>query len=333
MALAVRNGQINLRTGELEPHNRASFITKLIDVDYDPHAPRPRWNAFVRQVSDGDDEVAGFLQRVAGYSLTGSCKEQCLFVYYGHGANGKSTMLETLKELFGPYAMKTPMSTFLSVKGERPSNDLARMRGTRLVTSAEVGHSDRLNEPLLKELTGGDTVTARFLFKEFFGYRPAFKIIMSVNDLPRIEAGDAAINRRLHVVPFTATFAAADCDKDLPEKLKEEMPGILAWVVEGCLAWQREGLNPPRAVKSATERYIGTNDMLGEFIKEHCTLGDGYVSAKDFFIHYYKWLKETYGEETNKVALGRLMRKKGFSSKPRNGERIYDGVTYNHPRV
>jgi putative DNA primase/helicase len=239
-------------------------------------------------------------------------------------------MLETLKELFGPYAAKTPMNTFLSIKGEKPSNDLARLRGTRLVTAVEVSRNDRLNEPLLKELTGGDTLTARSLFREFFDYRPSFKIIMSVNDLPRIETGDAAINRRIHVVPFSATFAASDCDKDLPEKLRGELSGILAWAVEGCMAWQREGLNPPNAVRSATEHYIGANDMLGEFIKEHCSLGDGWVSAKDFFAHYFKWLKETYGEETNKVALGRLMRKKGFASKPRNGERVYEGLSLKH---
>jgi putative DNA primase/helicase len=327
MLLSVRNGQLDLSKGTLEPHNPDDFITKFIDIEYQPDAKRPRWDQFIREIMCEDDELARFLQRVGGYCLSGLTREQVLFIFHGNGGNGKSIFIEVLRSIIGPYASKTPMTTFLSLKGDKPSNDLARLRGTRFVSAVEVARGDRLNEPLIKELTGGDTVTARLLFREFFEYRPQFKIVMSVNDLPRIEAGDEAINRRLVVVPFRATFSAEACDQHLMDKLREETAGVLAWLVEGCVAWQCEGLDRPAIVKAATDTYISTNDALGEFLAENCIADEGYsIPTGELFRAYEKWLKETYGLEINKMALGRLMAKKGIASKSRSGQRHYVGV-------
>lgn len=328
MLVSVRNGQINLVTGERLPHRREDFITKHIDIEHDEAATCPRFNEFLDEVTCGDKMLALFLQRLCGYCLTGSTVEQSLYIFHGHGANGKSTLIELLQAIMGPYAAKTPMTTFLNTKGEKATNDLARLRGTRLVSAVEVGRGDRLNEPLLKELTGGDSITARFLFKEYFQYKPQFKIVMSVNDLPRIEAGDEAINRRLCVIPFNATFSPDRCDKHLPDKLREEFPGILRWLVDGAVEWQRHGLDKPQAIAQATASYISTNDTLGEFIKECCISSNGHISAKVFFHTYSKWLKETHGLDTTKTAVGRLMTKKGYGSKVRSKERVYEGMTY-----
>lgn len=326
--LAVANGTVDLRTGELRQSRREEFVTRSLSVEYDPAAPVRRWVQFIDEITQHDPELADFLQRLLGYCLTGDMSEQCLFIFHGHGANGKSTLLEVVHELLGPYAAKTPMTSFMAPKGERIPNDLARLRGARFVSAVEARRRDEFNEPLIKELTGGDRITARFLHKEYFEFQPAFKIAMSVNDMPRIEAGDEAMNRRFVVVPFRATFAAARRDPDLREKLRQEFPGILRWMVQGCLEWQKRRLTKPEAVTAATREYMDFVDHLGAFIKECCEVRpDAQVRVDEFYSRYREWLRDNYGiEAISKITVGRLMSKKGFVSVTREKHRWYRGL-------
>jgi putative DNA primase/helicase len=326
--LSVANGNLNLRTGELHPHRREDFITKYLGIPYDIRALAPRWEQFIREITQDDAKLAAFLQRITGYFLTGDISEQCAFIFHGHGANGKSTFIEVLQTLLGPNAAKTPMTTFLAPKGERIPTDLARLRGVRLVAAVEARRQDEFNAPLLKEMTGGDRIAARFLRKDYFEFNPQFKIVMSVNDMPRIEAGDEAMNRRLVVVPFNATFGADQQDKHLKETLKAELPGILRWAVKGCLDWQRDGLDKPAAVTDATGAYVDDIDLMGAFIKECCREDeDVRVSVNEFHAAFGNWLRDTHGlENFSKRAVGGLMAKRGYKSQSRQKQREYRGI-------
>jgi putative DNA primase/helicase len=326
--LSVANGTLNLRTGELLSHRKEDFITKYLDIPYNVGASAPRWEQFIREITQDDVKLAGFLQRITGYFLTGDISEQCAFIFHGHGANGKSTFIEVLQTLLGRYAAKTPTTTFLAPKGERIPTDLARLRGVRLVAAVEARRQDEFNGPLLKEATGGDRITARFLRKDFFEYPPQFKIVISVNDMPRIEAGDEDMNRRLVVVPFNATFGADQQDKYLKEKLKAELPGILRWAVKGCLDWLKGGLDKPTAVMDATGAYLDDIDLVGAFVKECCREDkDARVSVNEFHASFGNWLRDTHGVENfSKRAVGGLMAKRGYKSVSGHKQREYRGV-------
>jgi len=203
-----------------------------------------------------------FMQRAVGYALTGDVGEQCLFVMWGTGANGKSTFVETLHALLGDYAQKAEMRTLLHRDTDTVRNDLARLRGARLVSAVEIGRGKRLNEELVKELTGGDTITARFLVREYFEFRPEFKLFLAVNHKPQIHGTDEAIWRRVKLVPFNVYIPPEERDKALGGKLRAELPGILNWALEGCLEWQRGGLREPEEVIAATADYRREQDLF-----------------------------------------------------------------------
>lgn len=206
------------------------------------------------------------MQKAVGYSLTGSTEEQCLFILHGTGANGKSTFLNTISTMLGDYARQTPTDALLVKRGDGLSNDVARLHGARLVSAVEVEGGRRLAEAQVKQLTGGDLIAARFLYQEFFEFRPAFKLFLGVNHTPVIQGTDHGIWRRIHLVPFTVTIAKEDQDKRLGEKLRAERSGILRWAVEGGLAWQAEGLEPPLVVSMATEEYRAEMAILARFL-------------------------------------------------------------------
>lgn len=289
--LNVQNGTLDLHTGELRSHQREDLLTKLVLVAYDSAASCPTWEAFLERILAGRQDVIDFLQRAIGYSLTGDTSEQCLFLLYGIGANGKSTCLEVVHKLLGDYAERAEFSTFLHKDRDSVRNDLAKLRGARFVAAGEVDEGRRLAESLVKSLTGEDTVSARFLFGEFFDFRPQFKLFLAANHLPVIRGTDYAIWRRIRVIPFIVTIPVEEQDRTLPAKLKAELSGILAWAVRGCLAWQQEGrLIEPEAVRAATTAYQTEMDTLAAFIEECCLIKAGsQVKAGDLLTAYQRW--------------------------------------------
>jgi putative DNA primase/helicase len=267
------SGTLDLATGELKPHNPANMITKLAKVEYKPDAQCPAWLDFLCTIMGKNEALVTFLQRAIGYSLTGLTTEQAMFLLYGTGRNGKTTMLEVLAAMLGDYSQQSSFSTFLEKQGDGPRNDIAKLVGSRLVSAVEADPGRRLAESVIKTLTGGDTVPARFLFKEEFSFKPAFKIWLAANHKPVIRGQDLGIWRRIKLVPFEVTIPEKEVDKHLPDKLRAELPGILAWAVKGCLAWQKDGLEEPKEVTEATTAYKGESDILIDFMAECCIKG------------------------------------------------------------
>lgn len=322
--LNVENGTIDLRTGKLRPHDRDDLITKRAPVRYDPAAEAPTWVKFLDRIMAADDELTGFLQRAVGYSLTGVTGEECLFVPYGTGANGKSRFLGAVHTMLGSYAQQLPRETLMahSRSGAIP-NDVAALAGVRFGTAIETRKSQRLDEELVKQLTGGDKVRARFLFGEFFEFQPVAKLWLATNHKPKITGTDDGIWRRIRVVPFTVTIPEGERDQHLAAKLEAELPGILAWAVEGCLAWQRHGLDPPGAVTGATAGYREEQDILGEFIDQCCIVAaDRYATPKELHDAYTQFT----GERISQVELGKLLHERGFDSGKLKHKRMWFGI-------
>jgi putative DNA primase/helicase len=268
--LNVRNGTIDILTGEFLEHRQEDMITKLANADYDPAADCPLWKQFVREIMNYKPELVNFLQTAAGWALTGNIEEQTMFILYGSGANGKTTFLNTIQFLLGDYAIATPTESFMKKNSDQNTNDIARLRGTRFVTTTEAEQGRRLSEPLIKKITGNDQITARFLYGEYFNFTPTFKIFMATNHKPVIKGTDHGIWRRIKLIPFTTTIPQEKQDKSLEAKLKQEASGILNWLLEGTARWRREGLIAPAVILNATDEYRGEMDVIGNFLKERC---------------------------------------------------------------
>lgn len=330
----VENGTLDLRTGTLRPHAREDMLTALAPVTFDPAATCPRWLAFLDRVTGSDADLAGYLQRVVGYTLTGDTTEQCIFMPWGPGANGKSTFLETLRQgVFGPdFARDTPLSTFLVGRDDTVRADVARLQGARLVTATETGEGRRLDEVLVKRLTGGDTMTARLLYHSHFEFVPQLKLYISTNYRPEIRGTDEAIWRRVRLIPFTANIPPAERDKHLVQKLVAEGAGILNWALEGCRAWQaHHGLGEPKAVKHATADYRREQDAFSEFLKDRCVRGEEQtVEAPWFRRKYEAWCRdEADTQPLTPQAFRRRMEAEGFIlQKPHTGARVWAGVAW-----
>lgn len=275
-ALNCLNGTIDLRTGKLRPHRSEDYCTKLAPVTYDPAARSELWERFLREVCGGDEELIAFLQRAVGYTLTGSTAEEKLFFVHGPAAAGKSTFLEATKSVLGDYAKSADFETFVQRReAGAVRNDVAELAGRRFVVSIEVDEGKKLAEGLVKLLTGGDTVRARFLYQESFEYVPQFKLWLAANHAPRVRHDDSAMWRRILRIPFEHVIPQARRDPSVKARLKdveESSPAILAWAVEGCLRWQEDGLGVPGVVEEATERYRLDMDPLRDFIADCCVL-------------------------------------------------------------
>ena len=311
--LNVQNGTLDLKTGQLGPHRREDFITKCIPVSYHPDAECPTWLAFLHRIFEGNGPLIEFVRRAIGYCLTGDTSEQCLFLCYGRGENGKTTKLQTILGLMADYARKTPTETLMVRRGEAIPNDVARLRGARFVAAVEAEEGRRLAESLVKELTGGDTIAARFMRAEWFEFLPQFKLWLATNHKPRIVGTDRAIWRRIRLIPFNVTIPKVEQDRHLAEKLREEWPGILAWAVEGCLAWQRHGLEEPEEVTRATEEYRAEQDVIGAFLEE-CCYEDSTASAlaRDLFGAYRTWAEQNGEKLTTQKDFGGRLGERGF---------------------
>jgi putative DNA primase/helicase len=310
--LGCTNGVIDLRTGELRKGRQEDYIMKTTDLAYNPLAGCPRWLQFLDEIFLGNTELIDFIHRAIGYSLTGDISEQCLFICYGTGWNGKSKFLAILRALLGDYARNTPFSTFAEKNRDIATNDVAALAGVRLVTASETGESQRLNEARIKAMTGGDPITARFLYGEFFDYLPAYKVWLAVNHKPVIRGTDEGIWRRIRLIPFEASFKA-NPDPYIEEKLKVELEGILRWADEGCLKWRKERLGMVEKVKTATEEYRQESDVIAQFLAE-CTIETetAKVKASDLYEAYKKWCEETGEEPISGNAFGRRMKEKGY---------------------
>ncbi len=292
------NGTLDLTTGRLREHRRSDLITKLSPVSYSPTAECPIWSKFLDRISRSNLELQKHLQRIAGYSLTGQTNEHALFLLHGGGANGKTTFLEVLKFIWGDYAMTADFSSFVSRKETNARNDLARLAGARLVTAVESRIDRQLDEELIKQITGGDKIATRFLYREHFEYQPEFKLLLATNHKPRITGTDQAIWRRIRLVPFTVSIPCHEQDRNLPEKLRSEASGILAWAVKGLSDWLRVGLSTPQAVTEATQDYRSEQDILQHFIEDECVLeADAETSSGELHKAYRVWC-QSQGESS-----------------------------------
>jgi putative DNA primase/helicase len=291
--LNVGNGTLDLRTGELRPHAREDLISNLVSVDFDAAAECELWDAFLWRVTDRNDELYAYLRRFVGYLLVGDTSDQSLHFLYGLGANGKSVFCEVLMRLLGEYAMAaSPDMIMLKRHGGIP-NDIARLRGVRAALMNETAQGARFDESKLKDLTGGDTLTARFLHQEFFDFKPSHRIVIRGNHKPAIAGTDEGIWRRLRILPFTVQIPADEQDRDLLRKLEGELPGILNWALKGCREWQTDGLKPPPIVTAAVNQYREESDTLGRFIAECCEVRPlAQVKSSSMFKRYQEFCEQ-----------------------------------------
>ncbi len=325
--LTVANGTLDLRTARLRPHDRADLMTQAVDVAYEPEASCDRWQRFLSEVFAGDVELIAFIQRWAGYCVTGHTREHKLAVLHGGGANGKSTLVEQLKAVTGKLAATAAFDTFTRSTSDRgPRNDLARLRGARLVVASESGQGRALDEAVVKEITGGDVIAARFLYGEHFEYRPQFKLMLVSNHRPHVDGGDDAIRRRVLLVPFEESFAGRE-DRQLGERLAAERGGILAWAVRGAVDWYRHGLQPPRRVLKATRDYLADEDVLGAYLGDCCQPG-GQAAVGEIRAAYEAWCARHGETPLSGKAFGQaLARRPGIEARRNGRGRFYDGVS------
>ena len=327
--LGCVNGVLELSTGTLRPGRRSDLITRGSGTRYDANATCPRFELFLNEVFLGNQHVIDFVRRAAGYSLTGHTREQVLFLCHGAGANGKSVLLGALFDMLGEYASQTPFQTFEASMNDRQTNDLAALRGRRLVIASESQDGRRFDEARVKAVTGGDRVTARFLRQEFFTYLPTFKIWLAMNYKPAVRGTDEGIWRRMRLIPFKASFKGAKADPDLPKKLRDEAEGILAWAVRGAVEWYRDGLQPPAAVLEATEAYRAESDVVGQFLSDSTVeVQHAKVAAGTLYDAYRRWC-EANGQRNpmNSTRFGRNLADRGMEKTRTSGGQIYLGLS------
>lgn len=283
-------GTVELHSGKLRPPRREDLITHCTTVS--PGGDCPLWLSSLARVTRDDVELQRYLARVIGYSLTGSTREHELFYLYGTGANGKSVFLNAVTGILGPYARTAPMEMLIASRNspDRHPTDIASLRGSRLVTGTEVEKGGRWDEAKIKQLTGGDKISARKMRQDFFEFQPQFKLLLAGNHKPALRGVDEAVRRRFNLIPFVVTIPAAERDRELGEKLRAEWPGILAWAIDGCLEWQRQGLNPPACVRAETDDYFEDEDSIGLWIAERCILSaQATATASALYLSWKLW--------------------------------------------
>lgn len=332
--LNTASGTIDLKSGKKHKHRRADLITKLTQTEYRERAQCPTWLQFLNDIFEGDQELIAFIKRAVGYSLTGQSTEQCLFILYGHGANGKSVFLNTIRFVLGDYAGTALVKSFIQKQNDssQANNDLAMLAGKRFVAAIETNKGQRIDEALIKAVTHGDPIQARFLYSEFFEFKPTFKLWFGVNHKPDIPGTDLGIWRSIRLVPFNRTFAPQEQDKTLEARLMAEAEGILLWAIEGCLEWQESGLNPPDVVLAAVEDYRQEQDLLGQYIKDRCIEGKSYqVKASELYKDYLSWAEENgHRYPLSMTSFGRDLSNRGYAPDKIGGVGYRTGIALLH---
>jgi len=303
--LNVRNGTVDLRTGSLEKHDPADLITRICWVSYKRKAECTRFKRFLRYACDGNKDMAKFLKKAVGYTLTGSVTEQVLFFIYGPHSTGKSTFVNLIRNILGDFGIHTPTKTLLVKQYDNDIPvDIARMKGARMVTALENNPNQQLDEAKIKGMTGGDKLTARFMRQNLFEFDPEFKLWIAINDLPRVRATDDAIWRRIIVLPFKSQVIGDAVNKNLPDKLRKEASGILAWAVRGALLWAKEGLADKSLFDIEKDRWRDQSDTVGRFFNECCQIAEPteLVQASVIFARYTQWCT-TNAEKPSSIAV------------------------------
>lgn len=335
------NGTLDLRTGELRPHRREDHQTALCPTPFDPAARCPAWERFTATVFGGDAEMVAYVRRLLGYAATGNTSVAVLPVLWGDGSNGKSTLVETVLDVLGgDYATKAPPDFLMAKKGENHPTELADLKGKRLVVAMETEEGRRLNEPLIKELTGGDRIKARRMREDFWEFKPTHKLFLGTNYKPAVRTGGHGLWRRLRLIPFAVRFWRADegeagppeleADRTLRDKLTAEAAGILAWVVRGCLAWQRAGrdLATPKPVIRATTEYREEEDIFGRFFADRCERHHTAVTASaDAYAAFLAWCEQERANERplSQTIFGKRLTAAGMHKHTSNGKVVYTG--------
>jgi putative DNA primase/helicase len=323
----VANGVIELKTGKLREATQKDRITRFSPVTFDPSATCPRFEQFLAEIFDGDMALVDYMQRMVGYCLTGSIREQCLFCWWGSGSNGKTTLLNVLRYVFGDHAVNLPFSALEMTN--RNSHDLVALACTRFATASETNEGLRLNEARIKMLTGSDPVPARRLYHMPFTFEPTHKLVLAFNHKPVIADDSEGMWRRVRLIPFTRQFKSEEQVKNLADKLKDEAPGILAWALRGCLLWQKEGLGMPPAVAVATAAYREESDHMGTFIGDCCVVAPGAtVTSKVLWQQYQRWAAENEEVALSRKAFAERLEKRGFrpGRGRHGGTRTWSGI-------
>lgn len=327
--LNLNNGTLDLKTGRLHSHNKNDYITRKINLDYDEKAACPRWMEFLNKIFMEDTGMMDFIQRSIGYSLTGSQKEQCFYMLYGNGANGKTTFLNTIKMITGDYTDSLRASSLMARQFDHGARgDLAKLQGKRFVCASELNDGQYFDESLLKCLTGGETIPVRFMYCEEFDLKPYFKIWLCTNEKPRIKGTDLGIWRRVRLIPFLYTFTDAEKDKDFFQtRLLPELPGILNWAVEGCLKWMSDGITIPEISLAELENYRQEMDVVQRFVDECCILGDMYtIRVGDLYQRYCTWCSKSGDRTMTGIKFGKKMKEKGFEQIKDKYARRWKGI-------
>jgi putative DNA primase/helicase len=326
--LGVANGVVELRKGTLRLERPDDRIIKHSPVRYNAAAKCPRFETFLGEVFNNDVATINYVQRVFGYCLTGSTQEQCVFCWYGSGANGKTTLHTVLRHILGDYAVNLPFSA-LEIQN-RNSNDLVHLVGARLATAAETNEGVRLNEARIKVLSGGDPITARKLYHESFTFISTQKLVLAFNHKPTIADDSEGMWRRLHPLPFNRQFKSEEQDKSLGDALRAESPGILAWAVRGCQDWLREeDLATPAIVREATATYRAESDHLGQFLDDCCIIDPGgYVTSQALWTRYHSWATENEVDAISRRTFKERLERRAFrrDRTGQTGTRIWRGL-------
>lgn len=315
-------GVIELKTGKVTEHSPEHYFSKLTNAEYDLHAECPQWLKFLDDIFAGDKDLIRYVQKAVGYTLSGSTAEQCMFFLLGSGRNGKSTFIEVIREIFGDYASNIQPESIMVKRsgGSAINSDIARLKGARLVTCSEPNEGARLNEGLIKQLTGGDPVTARKLYGEEFEFQPEFKLWVSTNHKPIIRGTDIGVWRRIHLIPFNVQIPENKVDRQLKYKLEGELTGIFRWAVDGCLLYRKEGLRMPKVMQDSVKEYHREMDVLSAFIEDCCTEGKGLsVQSSQLYAAYLKWAEQGKEYTMSGTKFSMEMSKRYEKIKLRNG--------------
>lgn len=320
-ALNTTNGIIDLRTGQLHPHDPDQLHTRLVPATYDPGIACPLWERFLEQTI-GNPQVIGYVQRLVGYTLTGLSREHVLPVLHGDGANGKSTFLDVLLTLLADYAWTAPSELLLTTRNDQHPTALADLQGRRLAVVSETDQGRRLNEAQVKTLTGGDRIVARRMRGDFYTFAPSHTLWTATNHLPQVRGRDEGIWRRLKPLAFSRRIPDGEKDPRMRDRLCTELDGILAWAVQGCLAWQTHGLDEPAMVTAGRDAYRNQTDIIGPFLDDCCHLADGqHAYAVDIYTAYQRWCRTSGESPISQRELGQHLARRGLTNKKHGPKR------------